>query len=669
MKELLKKKMILKDISEPVIENGYTRLRFKNTVTGKEGNSIDSVKTNGKNAIYLPGRMKGFYAEYEQSKDALIIYLLEFSVASNKWKEESRVVFSKKTREQVVSCSYSCTNMVDITGMTYKGYSMPGRCSKVVSDFFGDYFITSSNNIVAFRGSNLTESIGNIGLNFRRGLIDNKRIDINLEGHGEVKKTIPDKLKKRVVRIFRNYMDSNDFIGWDGIIFKDGFRCAYMQKSEKGCIARLFLCLYKAPVTYINGSGTIDIDMFEYARVGIDETLDLTSGRVRDLINVPLFYYDKDIDSGIFKYNLPLLQKMANKAKKTTIATHFIAGEPDYFNNSAYNAVVLAKNSMREKIENSDYPALKRDFEEGLNRFLKSHSNMQLCTLNSKMFGYIYEDKGPLHQMIGIPLYMLKSIGCDTRIKDTTKVIRGIKTMFWESKDYLSSMNKNAVDSLLLCLRRNFSSKMFIPEEKIENITILVKVFGPQNIEGYINFVAKCNEYLYAEYLRRISRISSFVETKDFEWKLKGNELVRSFDSITTAYELYENKRFLAQFENKYKKNKEKWEKYEYESDKLIITYPKSPQDVVKEGITLHHCAKNFVQPVADGQTLMLFIRKKESPDKPYFTLEIRNNAVRQCHGNNNISITNYPKLQRFLKGFCRHYGIRYNIGNEQLGV
>ena len=83
---------------------------------------------------------------------------------------------------------------------------------------------------------------------------------------------------------------------------------------------------------------------------------------------------------------------------------------------------------------------------------------------------------------------------------------------------------------------------------------------------------------------------------------------------------------------------------------KLLLVVPESASDIKNEGATLHHCVGAYVDRVAKGETLILFIRKKEKPNEPYYTMEWKNNRVAQCRGSHNKNMT--PQVQKFVKAF-----------------
>ena len=63
----------------------------------------------------------------------------------------------------------------------------------------------------------------------------------------------------------------------------------------------------------------------------------------------------------------------------------------------------------------------------------------------------------------------------------------------------------------------------------------------------------------------------------------------------------------------------------------------------------MHHCVGGYVNNVVDGKTIILFIRKEEEPDKPYYTLEWKGRVI-QCHGMCNCDMT--EKVKKFVDQF-----------------
>lgn len=81
----------------------------------------------------------------------------------------------------------------------------------------------------------------------------------------------------------------------------------------------------------------------------------------------------------------------------------------------------------------------------------------------------------------------------------------------------------------------------------------------------------------------------------------------------------------------------------------LMIVVPTGRADLVNEGEALHHCVATYAERVAKKQTIILFIRKEEEPNKPYYTLEWKG-SVQQCRGFANKDMT--ADVKEFVNRF-----------------
>lgn len=82
----------------------------------------------------------------------------------------------------------------------------------------------------------------------------------------------------------------------------------------------------------------------------------------------------------------------------------------------------------------------------------------------------------------------------------------------------------------------------------------------------------------------------------------------------------------------------------------LILIVPANSDDIKKEGEVLHHCVGTYIERVARGETAIFFVREEKNPNKPYYTLEWRDNKVIQCRGMNNCSVTD--RVKAFIQAF-----------------
>lgn len=79
---------------------------------------------------------------------------------------------------------------------------------------------------------------------------------------------------------------------------------------------------------------------------------------------------------------------------------------------------------------------------------------------------------------------------------------------------------------------------------------------------------------------------------------------------------------------------------YTFEHAGLVIRPAASSDELFKEGKALNHCVGSYAERYAKGHCDIYVIRKVEKPDKPFFTMEIRNGHIAQCRGFKNCSAT-----------------------------
>lgn len=85
-----------------------------------------------------------------------------------------------------------------------------------------------------------------------------------------------------------------------------------------------------------------------------------------------------------------------------------------------------------------------------------------------------------------------------------------------------------------------------------------------------------------------------------------------------------------------------------FEAGGLLIRPCANETDLIREGRELHHCVANYAKDHANGKTAILFIRRVNEPDVPFFTLEFDEEklVVRQNRGLRNCART--PEVKEF---------------------
>lgn len=82
-----------------------------------------------------------------------------------------------------------------------------------------------------------------------------------------------------------------------------------------------------------------------------------------------------------------------------------------------------------------------------------------------------------------------------------------------------------------------------------------------------------------------------------------------------------------------------------------LVAAPATALEIVREGHALNHCVHSYIERVLNGDSAILFLRKRSEPDKPFVTIQVRNNSVVQYRG-----FDNRPPAEPGAQGFIERY-------------
>lgn len=101
---------------------------------------------------------------------------------------------------------------------------------------------------------------------------------------------------------------------------------------------------------------------------------------------------------------------------------------------------------------------------------------------------------------------------------------------------------------------------------------------------------------------------------------------------------------------------------YGYSTEEYLLLPPKDMKDLFEEGRKLNHCVGSYSDRIIAGSTCILFIRKAEAPDKPYFTIEVNptDNYVVQLRGLSNRSID--KQREKSLVAFLKEWSDKKHV-------
>ncbi len=114
-------------------------------------------------------------------------------------------------------------------------------------------------------------------------------------------------------------------------------------------------------------------------------------------------------------------------------------------------------------------------------------------------------------------------------------------------------------------------------------------------------------------------------------------------------------------------------EKYAYYDDeKYIILAPKDIHDIIKEGIALQHCIHTcdyYFDRINRKESYILFLRKKDAPTIPYYTLEVEPSGnIRQKRTTGDNQNKDFDEAIGFLKRWQKQLTKKLSKEDIELG-
>jgi len=89
-----------------------------------------------------------------------------------------------------------------------------------------------------------------------------------------------------------------------------------------------------------------------------------------------------------------------------------------------------------------------------------------------------------------------------------------------------------------------------------------------------------------------------------------------------------------------YAKQYEKLKELNFIKYGLMIIVPKDVVEIIIEGKNMNHCVGSYVDRVARGDTVILFIRHSDNPTEAFYTMEYCNGHIIQVRGKSNAKTT-----------------------------
>lgn len=258
---------------------------------------------------------------------------------------------------------------------------------------------------------------------------------------------------------------------------------------------------------------------------------------------------------------------------------------------------------------------------------------------NNLIIGYI-EDNGPKNAVNWKGKTIQKMLRCDMKeareIRDSNAGLQTLK----EYQKLKKEGHQLSIDAVELWEKR----KNIWCNDKREKELLKPKVaqyLADQNrkykkhsrLSDYLDYYRECREL-------------------EYDWKRKRNQFPTNFEKTHRELSKKIADRKKAVDEVKYREVVNALYHSaagQYEDSKFFIRIPATGEEIREEGKKQHHCVGGYVDRVLRNICYIVFIRKKEEPDKPFYTVELSTDLkIRQCRGFRNCSKT--PEVEDFVQ-------------------
>lgn len=211
-------------------------------------------------------------------------------------------------------------------------------------------------------------------------------------------------------------------------------------------------------------------------------------------------------------------------------------------------------------------------------------------------------------------------------------------------------------DTLLWIIGNKLAGEDISFIEDRMSLTKVMNYVKRQQVESYQGKSAREVLSQWADYLRMCTVLKKHT---DDEMIYKPRELKRRHDEAVAEIAAREAElqadEYSRRFPDAERVLAEIKEKYAYEGEKYLILVPEKVVDIVLEGRALHHCAgatDRYFDRIAQQETYICFLRKKEAPETPYYTVEVEpGGTIRQHRG----YLDEEPEIEE-IKPFLREW-------------
>jgi len=211
-------------------------------------------------------------------------------------------------------------------------------------------------------------------------------------------------------------------------------------------------------------------------------------------------------------------------------------------------------------------------------------------------------------------------LASDSRFLARMKKDKPFRKYIIQNQEFISAREANYV-TILHAFKEEVGVDRYVALQDILNHQSYQenkKLFGetPNRLVQYLKEIKQSVSF-YFDYFNAAKQFVSMEDTKD----RYPNDLAKWHDFYIDKVVARDNQ----ELNGRIAKVAKKYTKLEFHNQIFVIQIAHNVQELVREGSALCHCVgkSGYDLKMADSKTLILFIRKADQPETPYFTLEL----------------------------------------------
>ena len=184
----------------------------------------------------------------------------------------------------------------------------------------------------------------------------------------------------------------------------------------------------------------------------------------------------------------------------------------------------------------------------------------------------------------------------------------------------------------------------------IKQLTNYAFTLRKQDVDAktYLSYLKKCAELkkqITSNTINRPKDINAAIRQINSQYDIANNPILKQIRETTDAAEL--------------KETFDSLKLYEYSDPKYMIIPPSKPEDIIAEGTALNHCVAKtpmYLNRIYNHESYIMFLRKADSGDKPWYTLEVEpGGIIRQKRTKFDNINKDFDDAMPFLKEWQKH--------------